>query len=291
MRGLRVIWRTLIEAYWGIRRSGFSNIIVISILAVALALFGGVLQVNSTIKQISQNLDNQLEFSVYLKDSADPNGVARKISKFKAVDKVEIITKDVAWQRFKKRFNFDDQAGNPLPNTLHVNIKSPKEVEKTVEETKKLAGIEKITYAPELFNGLERVRAILFSFGLILTLILGIGTITIVSSTIQLIIKTRSLEIEILRLMGVDDWYIRGPFIFHGIFYGLVASILAIVPLILFQLLVWNSFQSAFKSIMPATFGFDAGADLGLIYLALAISGTLVCGVSSYFTTEKYIKL
>jgi cell division transport system permease protein len=291
MRGLRIFIRTLSEAYGGIKSSGLSNVMVISILAVALALFGGVMQLNSTIKQISQNLDSQLEFSIYLKDSADAKDMATKISQFEMVDKVEIIPKEIAWERFKKKFDFQDKAGNPLPNTLHVNIKAPEFLSEVVEDCKKLAGIESISYAPDLFNGLERIRSILFSFGIFLTLILAIGTITIVSNTIQLIIKTRSLEIEILRLMGVDDWYIRGPFVFHGIFYGFVSSFFAILPLIIFQKFIWDSFQSSFKTLMPVTFNFDSGNDLWLIFFVLCLTGILVCGISSYLTTEKYIKI
>lgn len=291
MREVRIIWRTVQEAISSIMSSGISNIIVVSILAVALALFGGVLQLNSSIKQISQNLDTQLEFSVYLLDSVEPPEIAKEISKIQRVDKVEIVTKEVAWERFKQRFNFADASGNPLPNTLHVNIRRPQDLDAVIAEVKTLSGIEQISYAPELFNGLERIRSILFSFGVLITLILAAGTITIVSNTIQLVIKSRSLEIEILRLVGVDDWFIRGPFIFHGIFYGVVAAFLGIVPLIIFQNFIWNSFQSSFKTIMPVTFNFDSGSELTPIFLVMMLTGILVCGVSSYFTTEKYIKI
>ncbi len=280
------------EAYGSIRYSGMANLIVIGIMAVALALFGGVLQLNSTIKQISSNLDSQIEFSVYLKDSADAEATAKAISRNAQVEKVEVVTKDAAWQRFKKRFDLaDDGGGNPLPNTLHVNMRSPKYVSDVITYVKTLPGIDQISYAPELFSGLEKVRSIMFSFGLMLTVILTFGTVTIVSNTIQLVIRARSLEIEVLRLVGVDDWYIRGPFIMHGVFYGLVASILAIIPLWIFQKFVWDSFQSAFKSLMPLTFNFNSGSELGVIFVALTLIGMLVCGLSSYFTTEKYIKI
>jgi len=291
MRELRIIWRSLVEAFDSIRASGFSNIIVISILAVALALFGGVLQLNSSIKQISQNLDTQVEFSVYLLDSAEPTNIAKSISQIDKVVKVEIISKAVAWERFKKRFNFEDNSSNPLPNTLHVNIRRPQDLDAVVEKVKALSGIEQISYAPDLFSNLERARSILFSFGLLITLILAVGTITIVSNTIQLVIKGKSLEIEILRLVGVDDWFIRGPFIFHGIFYGIASALVAFIPLLFFQAFIWNSFQSSIKTIMPMTFNFDSGSDLAMIFLIMSLTGILVCGLSSYFTTERYIKI
>ena len=291
MRALRIVQRIFDEAVSGVKSSGFSNVMVVSILAVALALLGGVLQINSSIKQISQNLDSQLEFSVYLQDAAVPKDIATKVSTFKDVDKVEVITKDVAWKRFKQKFDISDSAGNPLPNTLHVNIKSPEKLKGVLAKVKALEGIEQISYAPDLFTGLQRVRSIIFSFGLLLTIILGLGTFIIVSNTIQIVIQNRSLEIEILRLVGVDDWYIRGPFIFQGLFYGFVSSLVAIIPLFLFQRFIWDTFQSSFKAMMPVTFDFNSGNELGLIYLVLMIIGVLVCGFSSYSTTGKYIKI
>lgn len=290
MRGLRIFIRILKETYASIMASGLSNFVVISILAVALALFGGVLQLNSAIKQISSNLNGQLEFSVYLKDIGDAKQIATDISKLEKVEKVELISKDIAWTRFRQKYDFSENSGNPLPNTIHVNITSPQDLDKVVANVKKMKGVDQISYATELFNGLERVRSILFSFGIFLTIILGVSTTTIVSNTIQLVIKSRGLEIEILRLMGVDDWYIRGPFIFHGIFFGLCSAIFAIVPLVAFQVFIWGSYQKSFQTIMPATFNFNSGNDLVLIFLAIALLGMLTCGTSSFLTTEKYIK-
>jgi cell division transport system permease protein len=56
-------------------------------------------------------------------------------------------------------------------------------------------------------------------------------TITIINNTIQLVIQSRKEEIEIMRLMGVSNWYIRFPFIMQGAFYGFMGSLLAMIPL------------------------------------------------------------
>jgi cell division transport system permease protein len=291
MRSIRIIWRILKETYQSIKFSGMSNFMVISILTVTLALFGGVLQFNSSIKQIYQNLDNQLEFSIYLIEGAETKAIAQKISQIEAVKKVDIIPKDIAWRSFRDKFGFSEDSSNPLPDTLHVNVKRAQDLNPVIEQIKNYSGIEQISYAPQLFQGLRRVRSILFSFGLFITLILAISTITIISNTIQLIVKSRSLEIKILRLVGVDDWYIRGPFITHGIFYGLVSSLIAIIPLLIFQNFVWNSFQASFKTIMPLTFSFDSGNELGLIFVIMFLTGIIVCGTSSYMVTNRYIKV
>jgi cell division transport system permease protein len=291
MRSLRIFWRILVETYQSIRFTGMSNLMVISIMTVTLALFGGVMQFNSSIKQISQNLDSQVEFSVYIKDGADVNKIAKKISEDDAVRKVDIIPKEVAWENFRTKFNFSSATGNPLPDTLHINVFNAEDTTEVIENIRRLSGIEQISYAPEVFQGLKRIRSIIFSFGIFVTLILAVSTIMIISNTIQLIIKSRSLEIKILRLVGVDDWYIRGPFITHGIFYGVVGASIAIIPLIFLQNIIWNSFQSSIKTIMPLTFTFDSANELLTIFFIMLLTAVIVCGASSYFTTSKYIKI
>lgn len=60
---------------------------------------------------------------------------------------------------------------------------------------------------------------------------MGILTITIINNTIQLVIQSRKDEIEIMRLMGVSNWYIRFPLIMQGAFYGFTGAVVAIIPL------------------------------------------------------------
>ena len=66
---------------------------------------------------------------------------------------------------------------------------------------------------------------------ILVVIILGILTITSINNTIQLVIQSRKDEIEIMRLMGVSNWYIRFPLLMQGAFYGFVGSIVAFIPL------------------------------------------------------------
>src|SRR5271170_6629416 len=94
MRQLRITTRILIETLIGIRQSGWSNWLVISILAIALTIFGGILQLTMTLKNVVTTWGSQLEISAFLKDGYDPKRVAQEVSVIPNVQLVEIIPKE-----------------------------------------------------------------------------------------------------------------------------------------------------------------------------------------------------
>src|SRR5438270_498376 len=104
MRQLRILKRVAIEMALGIKRSGWSNWIVVSILAVALTIFGGVLQVTMAMKNVVSSWGSQLEISAYLKDDANATQVARLVSQIPEVQVVEIVPKQVAWAEMQANF-------------------------------------------------------------------------------------------------------------------------------------------------------------------------------------------
>ena len=97
LRAIRIFNRVCVETLLGLRASGWSNWLVVSILAIALTIFGCVLQVTMTLKNLVNAWGNQIQISAYLAEGADPKKVAHEISRFPEVKQVEIVTKDVAW--------------------------------------------------------------------------------------------------------------------------------------------------------------------------------------------------
>src|ERR1700733_10733432 len=97
MKQLRIIKSIIIETLLGLRQSGWSNWLVISILSVALTIFGGFLQTTMTLKNVVNSWGSQLEISAYLKDGYDPKKVAHEIGQLPEVKVVQIVPKDVAW--------------------------------------------------------------------------------------------------------------------------------------------------------------------------------------------------
>src|SRR5207237_1005103 len=116
---------------------------------------------------------------------------------------------------------------NPLPNTLHVKLSSVEAVEKTAAKLKMLEGVEHIRYPLKVARNLNRFRQFLEIAGAVITAALAAATLTVIGNTIHLVIQAKEREIEILSLMGVNPWYIKGPFVLQGAAYGLAAALIA----------------------------------------------------------------
>lgn len=226
MRNLRILLRIFRETTIGLRRSGWSNWLVVSILTIALTIFGGVLQTTMTIKELVSSWGSQLEISAYLKDGFEPQKVAKTVSQLADVQLVEIVPKEVAWAEMQSSYKVA-ALSNPLPNTLHVKLTSVEAVEKTAEKLKALSSIEHIRFPLKVARNLNKFRQFLEIAGFVVTGALSAATLIVIGNTIHLVIESRQREIEILSLTGVSPWYIKGPLILQGASYGLAAAFIA----------------------------------------------------------------
>src|SRR5579885_2263492 len=226
MRQLRILSGVVVETMQGLKQGGWSNWLVVSILVIALTIFGGVLQLTMTLKSVVAAWGSQLVISAYLKDGDDPRSVARTVSQLPDVKLVEIVPRDVAWQEMQASFKVASLA-NPLPNTLHIQLTRPEAVEKTALCLRAMDGIEHVRYPLAVARNLNRFRQFLEATGVAVTAALTAATLMVIGNTIQLVIQSRMREIEIQSLMGVSPWYIKGPLVLQGAAYGLVSALVA----------------------------------------------------------------
>ena len=145
MKQLRIIQSIIVETWLGLKQSGWSNWLVISILAIALTIFGGILQVTISLQNLVSSWGSQLEISAYLKDGNDPKIIANEIKQIPGVDSVEIIPKEIAWQDMQKSLHVASVV-NPLPNTLHVKVISSNKVEDVASRIKLLGSVEHVRF-------------------------------------------------------------------------------------------------------------------------------------------------
>ena len=289
MRHLRIFFRVIIETGIGVKRSGWSNWLVVSILAIALTIFGGILQLTMTMKNVVTACGSQLEISAYLKDGFQPKRVAREISQIPEVQLVEIVTKDVAWDEMKSTFKVASLA-NPLPNTLHIRASNPQAVEAVAAKVKLLGAVENIRYPLKVARKINDLRHFIELAGFAITAALSAATLTVIGNTIHLLIESRQREIEILSLMGVSPFYIKGPFILQGATYGAGSALVAILVLTGVHLYLDPYVTDQLVSIAPflaKNLEYGLWETFGIV-LGL---GVLVGAGGSWWTSGRYIKI
>lgn len=227
---LRILYRLSIETLHDLKRTGIVNLVIITTMAAILTIFGAFFRSALSISSFAHELGSVLEISVYLKSDADPNIVKNRVSEFNHVESVKIIPKQDSWADLKREMKLPN-IENPLPDTLRVKVDEPENIEEVLSKIKPLSSVEDLSYAQKLAKKITMLNQVVNTITVLVVILLGILTITIINNTIQLVIQSRKDEIEIMRLMGVSNWYIRFPLIMQGAFYGVSGAIIAFIPL------------------------------------------------------------
>ena len=230
LSSVRILYRIAMETVYGIRRTGLINIAIVAAIAAILTIFGALFRTSFSLSTYVDNLGDTFEISVYLKQSTDPVLLSSRIKDIEHVKKVTIKTKEEAWEEMNNNIDVTGME-NPLPDTLHVTVDDPKNIVEVCDSVKTLQGIESMNYAQEYAKKLQNITTVYNTVTLFVLFATALLTIIIISSTIQLVIQSRKDEIEIMRLMGVSNWYIKIPLILQGAVYGFLGAIISLIPL------------------------------------------------------------
>lgn len=230
----RIALRVLIETFKGIKQAGIVNIFIIGTMAAILMIFGAIFRTSMSLGSLVSELGNVLEISVYLKPGTDPQQSAEEIRQMSHVQKVKIVAKENSWRDMKDQMNIPN-IKNPLPDALHVRVDNQKYIRNVANDIKDESYVEDIRYAQDIADKIRVVSDISHTATVIVLGIVGFLTMFIINNTIQLVIQSRKKEIEIMRLMGVSNWFIRLPYILQGSLYGVMATVIAIIPLSILQ--------------------------------------------------------
>lgn len=236
---LRIVYRIMMETVFDIRRTGIVNLVIVTTIAAILTIFGALFRTTLSISAFAHELGSVLEISVYLKPSADARVVSKKINKFEHVQKVSIISKEKSWSDLRREIDIPD-IDNPLPDTLHVKVDKPENINPVFAKIKKLSVVADMSYAQELAKKIQFLNHVINTTTVLVMIIVAILTMTIINNTIQLVIQSRKDEIEIMRLMGVSNWYIKIPLIMQGALYGFFGAAVALIPLNIVQNMLNN---------------------------------------------------
>ena len=279
---LRIAYRIVVEAVNDIKRTGIVNLVIITTMAAILTIFGVLFRFTLSLSTFANELGNVLEISVYVKNQADSNIVKDQVKVIKHVKTVKLIPKKESWEGLKKELDLHD-IDNPLPDTLRVRVDKPNNIPDVFNQIKNLPGVEDMGYAKDLAKKIQTLTHVVNTTMIFVIIISAALTITIINNTIQLVIQSRKEEIEIMRLMGVSNWYIKTPLIMQGAFYGFVSSIIAVLPLNWVQGLLLNVHK--FFLIPPSAYAQN------IVIITLLLIGTAFGASGSFLSIKKHLQV
>jgi cell division transport system permease protein len=230
---------TSIGALGRLARQPFASLMTVLVIAVTLALPAAMQLTIKTAQSISNNWENVFDFSVYLKSDVtleNATWLADLIEQRADVVQVTLISAQNALDEFKLASGFgtalDHLKVNPLPHTLIIRPGGTN-MEQSIawlhEELRNLPETDLIQIDTEWVQRLHAILDILRRAIIIGTILLGITIAVIIGNTIRLDIQNRREEIEVTKLIGASNAFVRRPFLYSGFWYGLSGGLLALI--------------------------------------------------------------
>lgn len=279
---LRIAYRIVMEAVNDIKRTGINNLVIITTMAAILTLFGVLFRFTLSLSTFANELGNVLEISVYLKQNTSAAIVKDRVREIKHVKSVILKPKEESWNNLKQELGLHD-ISNPLPDTLRVKVDKPENISEVYNQIKPIGGVEDLGYAKELAKKMQVLTNVVNTTMIFVIIISAALTITIINNTIRLVIQARKDEIEIMRLMGVSNWYIKTPLIMQGAFYGFISSIIAVLPLNCVQGLLINVHK--FFLIPNPTYAQN------IVIITLLVIGIIFGAIGSFLSIKKHLQV
>ena len=229
---------TSIGALGRLARQPFASLLTILVIAVTLALPAAMHVIIKNVQSISSGWENALDFSLYLKSGTsieDATRLADIIGKRADVEEVTFISSEQGLAEFKEQSGFgaalDHLTENPLPHAIVVRPGSGNTEQSIALMHEELANLPETDFVQADTEWVERFHAILDILQRAIAIgsgLLGAAIVVIIGNTIRLDIQNRREEIEVTKLIGASNGFVRRPFLYSGLWYGLGGGLVAL---------------------------------------------------------------
>lgn len=263
------------EVFLAFKRAPLLAMLGVTTIAFSLFAFGlfGLVAIN--IKSALLEIEDRVEIRAFLIDGAKDAQVEelmQGINKIPQVADVGYVSPDSALQRARAELEEfrDVMEGAMLPGSVELRLKEgardPETVQTISRRLQTYPVVEEVRYGREWVEKLYRIRNIAGIAGSVLGSVFALVAVIIIGSTIRMAILARTKEIEIMRLVGATNNFVRLPYLIDGTLKGLAGGAIA-------ALLAWAAVQLVSKNLMAAQFfnaeqvmlGIAAGGLLGLV--------------------------
>ena len=270
---------------------------------IGMFLLGLFIALGSWVVSWTDHVKKEVVVKVYLCTPATPgcqgksvtrnqtNAIHNQLVRMPEVKAVTYVSAEQALEIMKKKSPDLTKylSFNPLPPSFEVTPKNANDVDLIAGKLDPPpAGVDKVDYAKKKTERVLKVAGIIELVFLIASVILLIASIILIANTIRLSIFSRRREIEVMKLVGATNWFVRGPFMLEGLICGLVGSLVAVVLLFLGR-------ELALPAIFSDTIK-NAGSDIQawsfpLIAGVLVLAGLVLGALGSGITLRRFLRV
>lgn len=240
---MRRVLFLLREAFSNIRTNRTTTLIGIVTTAFTLACFGVFLLLYLNLKGLAGGLKDDIQIILYLEDglsSPSITALRRQLERDEAVAAVSFTSRDEALTDFQAEFPSESSlleglGTNPLPASFVISMasdfQSPRKVQGVVQRFRTVPGVDQVRYSREWVEHLATLVGYLELVAMVVGVVFTLASVTIIANTIRLTLYTRREEIDILRLVGATNGFIRVPYVVEGAVLGGLGGALSLLIL------------------------------------------------------------
>ena len=284
------------RALEGLRRNAAMTLAATVTMVLMLVMLAGLLVVLSGLQAGLQFVENKVEIQANLYDGVTPARVAAlqdEVSRLPEVASVTYSSKDETLAEFREQqraMGKEDltvyTGKNPIPARLNVKLRDPRIFSDVVAVLKSERGVvREVLETQRVVDALIAVTGFLRTVGLIILVIVALTTLFIVVNTIRMAVMARADEIEVMRLVGASDAFIRWPFILEGLLVGLLGAAITIG---LFALVAQPVNQLAASVLGQVPVGFDEHVPQQVAGVVLVVALALG-GLGAWISVRAYL--
>jgi cell division transport system permease protein len=285
---------SLRRAWQGFWRNALMSLAATATMVLMLILLAGFWIIQTGLLSALDFTESKVEVQANIKLEATPSTITalgERIQAMPEVTSVSFISREDALARFQQSMKNQGREDlsrfldtNPFPASYEIKLKDPSYAATVADALRQDPAIKNVLDTKETAQNVKTVTDIMRTAGTVILLVIGVIVLFIIVNTIRLAVVARSEEIEIMRLVGASDAFIRWPFVFEGAMVGLFGAAITLILLYVLSDPI-GGFMVGFFRVLPLNFG-SLARDL-IVLVSTAGLGLGVLG--SWLSVRTYL--
>lgn len=299
MKYLRILNNNLKDSIKSVFRNFSLSVASISCITITLILVAVAILLSENVNKFTDDIEKDVTIVVYIKKDAtleDRNALDTKINLLSNIESVTFMSKEEIRKDMSKDseglgtiLSEYDENTNPLLDEYLVKVKDTEKIGTTAKQIKDLSGVSQVKYGEGMVEELVKIFDTVKKIMVVIVIGLVIVTAFLISNTIKITINNRKRQIEIMRLVGASNSYIKMPFFFEGIMLGFIGSIIPVLFSLYGYVYLYDKMNGIlFTEVISLI---NPNQVMTHLIITLILIGVIVGAIGSSRAVRRYLKI
>lgn len=299
MKYLRTLNNNLKDSIKSVFRNFSLSVASISCITITLILVAVAILLSENVNKFTDDIEKDVTIVVYIKKDAteeDRNALDTKINLLSNIESVTFMSKEAIRKDMSKDseglgtiLSEYDENTNPLLDEYLVKVKDTEKIGTTAKQIKDLSGVSQVKYGEGMVEELVKIFDTVKKIMVVIVIGLVVVTAFLISNTIKITINNRKRQIEIMRLVGASNSYIKMPFFFEGIILGFIGSIIPVLLSLYGYVYLYDKMNGIlFTEVISLI---NPNQVMTHLIITLILIGVIVGAIGSSRAVRRYLKI